>query len=73
MTMANLVQVVASIISKVDVELMHLLASLFVMVIVKLAKAMVARVDVGVLFIVLSLSNVDDVHYWLLRPSEKLG
>jgi hypothetical protein len=62
MTMANLVQVVASIISKVDVELMHLLASLVVMVIVKLAKAMVARVDVGVLFVVLSLLNVDDVH-----------
>lgn len=62
MTMANLVQVVASIISKVDVKLMHLLASLVVMVIVKLAKAMVARVDVGVLFVVLSLLNVDDVH-----------
>ncbi len=55
MTRENLVQVVASATSKVDVELVHLLASLVVMVMVKLAKAMVARVDVGVLFVVLSL------------------
>jgi hypothetical protein len=32
------------------------------MVMVKLAKEMVVRVDVGVLFIVLFFFNMDDVH-----------
>ncbi len=62
MTMANLVQVVAYVTGKVDVELVHLLASLVVMIMVKLAKAMATRVDVGVLFVVLSLLNMDVVH-----------
>ncbi len=52
----------ASITCKVDVELVHLLASLVVMVMVKLAKVMVTRVDVRVLFVVLSFLNMDDVH-----------
>lgn len=47
---------------KVDVELVHLLASPVVMVMVKLAKATATRVDVEVLFVVLSFLNMDDVH-----------
>jgi hypothetical protein len=50
MTMAKLVQVVASIIGKADAKLVHLLASLIAMVMVKLAKAMDVKVDVGVFF-----------------------
>jgi hypothetical protein len=61
MTMANLVQVMAFT-GTAYVELVHLLASLIIMVMVKLAKAMAVRVDVGVLLVVLSFLKVDDVH-----------
>ncbi len=51
-----------TIISKANVKLVQLFASLIIMVMVKLAKAMAIKVDVGGLFIVLSFLNVDDVH-----------